>query len=183
MPTDPPPLLTLVTERLTDRRVKFALIGASAMAIHGVSRSTQDIDLLVSDRRVLADDFWSSLPSKVTIDVRSGDADDPLAGVVRCGSAGQRDVDVIVGRGAWEGELVARAQPTTYSGVELPVVQLPDLVLLKVYAGGSQDRWDVEQLLARPDRDAVIATLEERLAPLPAATRQVWARWRGDAQV
>ena len=34
---------------LDQARVPFALIGAAALAVHGVSRSTVDIDLLVTD--------------------------------------------------------------------------------------------------------------------------------------
>lgn len=176
--TEQPTLLGFVSEALKGGGVRFALVGASALAVHGVSRSTQDIDLLVDDRRVLSSDFWISLSPPVTVDIRSGDADDPLAGVVRCRAADQRDVDIIVGRGTWEGDVIARAQPTAYGGAELPVVQVADLVLLKLYAGGSQDRWDIEQLLAQPDRDAVVSEVENRLSRLPARSRRTWEEWR-----
>jgi hypothetical protein len=176
--TDQPTLLQFVSEALTDGRVRFALVGAAALAVHGVSRSTQDIDLLVDDRRVLASDFWTSLWPAVAVDIRCGDADDPLAGVVRCRASGQRDVDIIVSRGAWEGDVITRARPAAYGGAELPVVEVADLVLLKLFAGGSQDRWDVEQLLARPDRDALVSQVEDRLAQLPARSRRTWEAWR-----
>jgi hypothetical protein len=167
--TDQPSLLAIVCA---------ALVGASALAVHGVSRSTQDIDLLANDRRVLFAEFWTALSPPVAVDIRAGDADDPLAGVVRCRVDGERDVDIIVGRDAWESDVIARARPVEYAGVGLPVVQVADLVLLKLYAGGSQDRWDIEQLLARPDRDAVVSQVEERLARLPARSRRTWEEWR-----
>ena len=47
-------------------------------------------------------------------------------------------------------------------------------MLLKLYAAGSQDRWDIEQLLQRPDRAALIAAVEDRLTDLPASARQIW---------
>jgi hypothetical protein len=38
-------LLGPVTGILTSRNIRFVLIGAAAMAVHGVSRSTGDVDL------------------------------------------------------------------------------------------------------------------------------------------
>jgi hypothetical protein len=47
------------------------------MAAHGVSRSTFDIDFLTTDRRVLDAAMWVI---EAVVEVRPGDADDPLAG-------------------------------------------------------------------------------------------------------
>jgi len=44
-------LLDRVARALSDASVTHALIGAAAMAVHGVSRSTFDQDLLVTDDR------------------------------------------------------------------------------------------------------------------------------------
>ena len=46
-------LLRRVHERLEESGIAHALIGAAALAIHGISRSTFDQDLLVTDRRAL----------------------------------------------------------------------------------------------------------------------------------
>jgi hypothetical protein len=42
-----------VVERLQDEQCQFALIGASALVFHGISRATQDTDLFTRDRRAL----------------------------------------------------------------------------------------------------------------------------------
>jgi hypothetical protein len=47
-----------------------------------------------------------------------------------------------------------------------------------LYAGGSQDLWDVEALLHLPGADALVAQVEAELAALPAAMRERWARVR-----
>jgi hypothetical protein len=174
MPTDPHGLLRAVAGTLGDAQIGFALIGASALAVHGVSRSTIDIDLLTTDPRVLASAFWSGLPAGAVADVRVGAADDPLAGVVRLRAPLLRDIDVVVGRGSWQREVIDRAVATEYGGVAVPAVQIEDVILLKLYAGGSQDRWDIEQLLARPDRDRVAAVVERRLPALPVRARELW---------
>jgi hypothetical protein len=51
-----------------------------------------------------------------------------------------------------------------------------DVVLLKLYAGGPQDAWDIDQLL---DVDpSLVAGVEARLAPLPADCAELWDRIR-----
>ena len=170
-------LLDAVGAHLDARGVAHALIGASALAVHGVSRSTFDQDLLVTDTRVLDPVFWSSLDIDASVDARRGDADDPLAGVVRLGGAGDRDVDIVVGRHAWQQEMLERAAPVA-PGAALRAVQAADLILLKLYAGGSQDRWDIEQLLAMNDAVALAAIVDDRLSALPARCSELWQRLR-----
>ena len=156
--------------------IPHALIGAAALAAHGVSRSTFDQDVLVTDRSVLSADFWDGRPHGTSVDVRRGDADDPLAGVVRLRAAGERDVDVIVGRHAWQADIVGRAEVPR--GGLVPVVRAADLVMLKLYAGGSQDRWDIEQLLALDASGAIAQELAGRLDVLPVRAREIWTQLR-----
>jgi hypothetical protein len=170
--TEPPDLFERVVDFLKLRDVRFALIGAAALAVHGISRSTVDIDLLVTDERVLDAPFWT--PLVAAVDVRRGDSEDPLAGVVRCRAAGERDVDIVVGKGAWEQGVLDRAQPMRRHMNDVPTVGAADLILLKLYAGGSQDRWDIEQLLAGDDREALVATVDARVEALPNAARMLW---------
>ena len=47
-----------------------------------VARSTYDIDLLTTDRRALDRPVRATRPPK-PVDIRRGDQDDPLAGVIR----------------------------------------------------------------------------------------------------
>lgn len=174
------PLLTLVVTTLKRIGVDHALIGATALAAHGVARSTYDMDLLTTDARVLEPAAWTGLAAGAhcDIDVRRGDVDDPLAGVVRVSRTGERDVDVIVGRSSWQREVIERATHTELGGLRLRIVTAPDLVLLKLYAGGAQDLWDIEQLLAAGNREAIVAEVESRLSLLPADARDTWGRAR-----
>jgi hypothetical protein len=72
-------LLFQVAAYLRDRNIPSALIGGDALAVHGVPRATLDQDLLAVDARVLDAATWTGLmePS-LDIDIRKGDADDPL---------------------------------------------------------------------------------------------------------
>ena len=166
-------LLESVSGYLQERAIAHAIIGATALALHGISRSTFDQDILVTDPRVLDDTFWQAIDTNVDVDVRRGDADDPLAGVIRIQRAGERDVDLVVGRHGWQEEMLARAELVPNSG-GMRVVRAADLVLLKVYAGGSQDRWDVEQLLALDDSAALAHEVESRLSLLPRRCATIW---------
>jgi hypothetical protein len=89
---------------------------------------------------------------------------------------GERDVDVVVGRSVWQLEAIERAGHVVVSGVSVPVVTAADLILLKLYAGGAQDLWDIEQLLAGPEGAALEAGVASHLAQLPADAQQTWAR-------
>lgn len=167
-------LLARVVRTFDDAKIPFALIGAAALAAHGVSRSTADIDLLTTDRRALDAQLWA--PLHVTVDIREGDADDPLAGVVRLSEPGERDIDIVVGRSAWQPALIARAQRVDIADTNVAVVDAAGLMLLKLYAGGSQDAWDIEQLLGAGDRAELTAAVDAEIVHLPQPARDLWTR-------
>jgi hypothetical protein len=172
-------LLAEVLRLLESERVPHALIGAAALAVRGVSRSTVDIDLLCVDTRVLRREAWSALatPGR-TLRVLEGDADDPLAGSVRI-REGSEIVDVVVGRHAWEREIIESAEPLSLGEVTVPVVRPAGLVLLKLHAGGAKDAWDIRALLEASAQPAEIESEVERVVPrLPADARNLWSRLR-----
>lgn len=165
-------LLARVVQFLESHDVASALIGASAMAAHGVSRSTADIDLLTTDHRVLTPAFWI-LPDPV--DIRRGDGDDPLAGVVRIADAAHHHVDIVVGNRTWQRELVEQAEPRQFQAVPLRVVSAKGLILLKLYAGGPQDCWDIQQLLAA-NPEPLTRGVDAVLPALPRRCAELWDR-------
>lgn len=171
-------LLEQVVGVLGRVRIPHALIGAGALAVHGVIRSTLDQDLLAVDGRALDSAQWKGLRD-AEVDIRRGDADDPLAGVIRFRATGERDVDLVIGRGAWQRDIVSRAQPVRIGSTDINVATAADLVLLKLYAGGSQDKWDVEQLLAADSTGNLRWQVEGRLPALPSRARELWERTFG----
>lgn len=169
-------LLVQVSVELAARGIPHAMIGAGALAVHGVSRSTFDVDLFTVDRTALHPGTWAALGARgVAVDVRAGDDADPLAGVVRLAASDQRTVDVVVGRHAWQAEIARRAIRASIAGASVPVAVPADLILLKLYAGGPQDAWDVQQLLASaPAVAALEAEVERGLVDLPADAVALW---------
>jgi hypothetical protein len=169
-------LLARVVGLFDSAGVSHALIGAAALAARGVARSTYDIDVLTTDVRVLEAGLWEPLRAGgADVDIRRGDLDDPLGGVIRVTAAGERPIDVVLGKGRWQARSVERADRPPGGP---PIVAARDLVLLKLYAGGSQDLWDVRALLELPDRAALIAEVDEDLADLPADMRARWVAMR-----
>ncbi len=166
-------LLQEIRTTLDAAGIRHALIGAMALSAYGVNRATLDLDLLVTDASCLKPDLWAELRARgVAVEVRKGDLTDPLAGVVRLQDAGEGPIDVVVGKFPWQARLIERAE---LIGGNL-VVRVADLVLLKLYAGGPQDAWDVQQLLTRPFRENFIGEVEVHLSELPTRCQELWRK-------
>lgn len=164
-------LLARVVQKLERLGVPSALIGGVALAYHGIDRATEDIDLLATDPSILHASKWEDLRAEgIDVDVRKGDYDDPLLGVVRIDST--EVIDVVVPRGRWQDDVLARRLDRVILGDRIPVVDAADLVLLKLDAGGLIDLIDVELLLRHDStlRDVV----EARIGALPRRIRAAW---------
>ena len=153
--------------------IRYALIGGHALAARGYPRFTIDIDLLTTDVAVLDAALWRPLEDAgAEVERRRGDSSDPLAGVVHVLLDDATDVDIVVARERWQADVVARAEVLTIApGVDLPVPDAADLILLKLAAGGTLDLRDAAALLAT-NRERLVAIVESRLtdaAPGPEA--------------
>ncbi|MEO7157874.1 MAG: hypothetical protein ABI039_09950 [Vicinamibacterales bacterium] len=160
---------------LDQHHISHALIGAAALAARGIARSTYDIDLLTTDLRAIDPRVWVTLPEDA-VDIRRGDVDDPLAGVIRIAIGTDRPVDVVVGKHPWQERAVTRAEAIAGT---TRVVLARDLVLLKLYAGGAQDLWDVRELLALGDR-SLRGDVTADLAALPTLLQERWVALQHD---
>ena len=126
-----------VQQVLDSLAARYALVGGRAMAARGYPRFTIDIDLLTSDAQVLNPRHWEAVEQNgAAINIRRGDADDPLAGVVHILLADGTDVDLVVGKWKWEAAVIARAELMAINGTSIPVPTVADLILLKLAAGG-----------------------------------------------
>lgn len=149
------------------------------MAVHGVARSTADVDVLAVDRSCLDAATWEPLRvSGIQAMVRPGGVDDPLAGVVRLTGSGEHPLDLVVGRALWQHAILDRARETRVEGVTVPVATARDMILLKLYAGGPQDAWDVTQLLAGAEGAALASEVDADVVALPQEARDLWIRIR-----
>lgn len=112
----------------------------------------------------------------VDITLHRGDADDPLAGAVRLQPReGGGPLDVVIGRSGWMSGVLERAAESEVDGIHISVARRADLILLTL---GPQDAWDIEQLLAGAETDAVIADVERELPRMPPHASHLWLRIR-----
>ncbi|MGD0948004.1 MAG: hypothetical protein ABSA52_11275 [Candidatus Binatia bacterium] len=168
-------LLGEVITHLEKQQVRCGLIGGEALAVHGVARATLDSDLLVANPDVLRDSFWPTFSPRAAVEIRRGDPDDPLAGVVRVHRRTEQ-TDIVVGR-PWVRRILHRTIRVRVRGQELPVVDRTDLVLLKLFAGGPQDLLDVRLLLEVGGKD-LGDQVERRLSGVPSEVGRTWRRVR-----
>jgi hypothetical protein len=161
-----------ILRRLEESGVSSCLIGAAALAAHGYARYSADVDLLVSDRRVVEISFWADCPPP---EVRRGLGDDPLIGVVRWERP--EPLDVIV-----NDDYASRyALATAASSRELIVrVATPAaLVLLKLEAGGALDSHDIIALVqVQRDLNGApwLAEVAREVPRLRSEAQDLWAR-------
>lgn len=106
-----------VVNILESAHIEYCLIGAVAVAVRGAPRSTQDIDLFTTEKRVFDAALWKDVGE---FEIHKGDFDDALGGVVRVGKK-PRHIDVVVGKWKWEDEIVRRAEPMNVGDLVVPV--------------------------------------------------------------
>jgi hypothetical protein len=144
--------------------VQAVLIGAVALAAHHYPRHTANIDLGVNaDLKTMRSLASCLKDGGYAVELREPDLDDPLGGVIDVsGPFGLVQIISFANRfpiiiqDALAGEDI-RIRP----GSELRLVPIPQLVALKLYAGGYQSLADIIGLLRRNpgvDLDEIRAT-------------------------
>jgi len=158
--------------RLDGARVSFCLIGARALAVHGVPLRDGDrmVELLTVDTDVLRPLFW---PDGLRPEVHLGDAGDHHVGLLRW--SGTPAHQLRVGRGHAMVFAVNTAHPNDDLGCR--VATPLGLLLLALQTRGIDARADIEALvraqaarLGVPWRPAV----EEHLASMAPSAAAAW---------
>ncbi len=146
-----------VTEILEQHQVDAVVIGAVALAAYHYVRQTYDVDLGVNaDVPTLRDVLASLRRAGFTAELREPDGTDPLGGVIDItGSFGLLQIVSFAGRfPAVIEDAIRTATLVVRPGSPLKLVPLPQLVALKLYAGGLKSKADILELLRRnPDAD------------------------------
>jgi len=142
---------------LRQHRVDAVVIGAVALAAFHYVRYTEDVDLGVNadlpTLRAVAD---SLRRGGYAVELREPDATDPLGGVMDVsGPFGLVQVVSFAGRfPAVVDDAVRLSSAVVRVGSPLRLVPFPQLIALKLYAGGFKSKADIVELLARnPDFD------------------------------
>lgn len=149
-PANSPLLLDQIGRTLDESGVRWAAIGALAVAYHGTIRASYDADALISLKgsRTDLDQLAVTLRSSgLKVAVREGEPGDPLGFVVRIQDRTGGQVDLIGGIRKLDPDFFARAKRATIDGIKLRFASAEDLIALKVYAGGPKDLEDAEGVI------------------------------------
>ncbi len=149
-------LASEVARELSENGLEPVLIGALALAAHGYTRTTADVDLAVA----MHPDELPKLAAKLkrpdrTVETSLPDAGDPLGGVITIRRDGALPVQIVNFDNPPAGgfpALVRAAQREPAILLEttsLHVVSAKMLVFFKLYAGGPKSELDIMELLIR----------------------------------
>jgi hypothetical protein len=146
-----------VAEIAAQHEVQLIVIGALALAAYQYVRATEDVDMAgvvsLAKLRVLASVLKEA---GYEVDLREPEALDPLGGVldVRTRSGLVQIISFAERFPAVIQDAMREAHLVVRENSSLPIVPLPHLVVLKLYAGGLKSKADVAELLTRnPDAD------------------------------
>jgi hypothetical protein len=150
-----------ILSAFADASVEFLVVGAYAVAAHGVPRATGDIDLFVRPTPENAQRVWNALLTFGAPLDRVDIADFAREGTIFQVGVVPRRIDVITAidgvsfEAAWRGRT-----DLVLDGVRLPVIGLRELLANKRAVGRPQDMADVERLQS-------LQSLQRRGEPQP----------------
>jgi len=132
---------------LSNKKAKFLLVGAYAMAVHGYPRSTMDIDLWVmpdTENAILVlqalEDFGASIGSLTQDDLQEEDL------IFQIGVAPRR-IDILTSLdGLNFKEAFTNSQTIEIDGIPVHVLSIADLIKNKRATGRTKDLADAESL-------------------------------------
>lgn len=130
-----------------EEKVEFMLVGAYAVAAHGLPRATGDIDLWIKSSSENADRVWAALTrfGASLSDLSKQDFVRPDT-VVQLGVTPRR-IDILTGITGVDYESAARAKVVIeIEGIKVPVIGLAHLIQNKNAVARPQDAADVARL-------------------------------------
>lgn len=146
-------LLLDVVDVLAARSIDYAVIGALAASLHGAGRASLDADLVVSASIVEGTRIDEALKrAGLTTELRRGDPEDAIPGLVRVSDSFGNQVDVLLGIRGLDPKAFSRTVEVALEGTQLRFVGREDFIAMKVAAGSPIDLLDAENAIAADPR-------------------------------
>ena len=149
-PGQPAHLLVEIIELLNLLRVPSAVIGALAVSFYGVPRSTNDADATIwlDGTGKTADDLAKRFTGAgYRSNLRRGDMDDPVGGVLTVGDIHENRIDLLLGIRGMDADAVKRCVSTVLLDSPVRIIGAEDLIAMKIFAAGVRDIDDVQGVL------------------------------------
>jgi predicted nucleotidyltransferase len=143
------PLLLLdVIEVLSSEGIEYAVVGALAAAVYGTIRASADADALVSLSMARLTALSRVLKRKnFAVELRRGDADDPIPALLVVSDQHGNRVDLLGGLRGLDPQMLARTIEMPFRGATIRVVCCEDFIAMKCFASGPQDLEDARVAL------------------------------------
>jgi len=136
-------LLLDVAGILRREKVDYAVIGAFALAVHGVVRATTDVDaLLFTKPGRLAKLEAPFKRAGFNTELRTADADDPISGMLVLSDNFDNHVELLGGLRNLDPGTFSRTLQILFRDETLHVVGREDFIAMKCFAGSPQDLLD-----------------------------------------
>ncbi len=143
-----------ILQALNDEEAEFLLVGAYALAAHGLPRATMDIDIWVLPSPDNADaviralnNFGAALQNLTREDLLKDDT------VFQIGVAPRR-IDIITGVSGLQFEdACSRSLQVDIEGLQIRIPSIQDLIVNKKASGRTKDLADAEALEALDEND------------------------------
>ena len=136
-------LLLDVVDILHREKIDYAVIGAFALAVLGVVRATTDVDaLLFTTPARLAKLEEQFKRDAFATELRIGEADDPVTGMLVLSDDFRNHVELLGGLRNMDPEIFSRTQEVKFRDATLRIVGREDFIAMKCFAGGPQDLLD-----------------------------------------
>jgi len=144
-------LMLDVVRLLVSQNVEYTIIGAMAVAVHGVVRASVDADALVNVSLERLEQLGEQLTAQgLQMELRRGDPFDPIPAILIVRDQYENRVDLLVGIRGLDPDIHRRAITVDVAefGTALKFASREDLIAMKLFAGGPIDLRDAERLVA-----------------------------------
>jgi predicted nucleotidyltransferase len=132
---------------LLEENVRFLLVGAYAVAVHGFPRATKDIDFFVWATPENAANLMRALTKFGAPMHDISEADLSSEGIIFQIGNSPRRIDIITNiSGVKFEQAYANKSTISIEGIDVPVISLEDLIANKRASARAQDLADVEKL-------------------------------------
>jgi predicted nucleotidyltransferase len=132
---------------LLEENVRFLLVGAYAVAVHGFPRATKDIDFFVWATPENAANLMRALTKFGAPLDDVSESDFSSEGIIFQIGNSPRRIDIITNiSGVKFEQAYANRKAILIEGIEVPVISLQDLIANKRASGRKQDLADIEKL-------------------------------------
>jgi len=132
---------------LLDNRVKFLLVGAYAMGVHGYPRATGDIDIWIEPSAENSERVYRSMASFGAPLHEIDEATFATPGIVFQIGVAPRRIDIITAISGVEfDDAYQQRQIVEIEDLSISILSLDDLIRNKRATGRDKDRLDADQL-------------------------------------